>query len=125
MTTTDLVEWLNSLPRKASNLHRGFESQKLVSLLLFVAETDFLLFFLCVCCCFWFVFFFVFCFFFFFLFFFVWLVGCFFFFFLFCFVVFFSLESFVYMTHVNAPNLFHSTPRPSSLHIGTAKMRGK
>ena len=29
------------------------------------------------------------------------------------------------MTHVNAPNLFHSTPRPSRHNIGTAKMRGK
>ena len=122
MTTTDLVEWLNSLPRKASNLHRGFESQKLVSLLLFVEETDFLLFFLCVCCCCFLVYFYLFIFFFLF----GWLVGWLFFLFLFfCFVVFFSLESFVYMTHVNAPNLFHSTPRPSRLHIGTAKMRGK
>ena len=27
--------------------------------------------------------------------------------------------------HVNAPNLFHSTPRRSRHNIGTAKMRGK
>ena len=31
----------------------------------------------------------------------------------------------MYMTHVNKSNLFHSTPRPSRHHIGTAKMRGK
>ena len=31
----------------------------------------------------------------------------------------------MYMIHVNAPDLFYSTPRPSRQHIGTAKMRGK
>ena len=31
----------------------------------------------------------------------------------------------MYMTHVNASNLFYSIPRPSRHHIGTAKMRGK
>ena len=54
VTTTDLVEWLNSFTRKASNHHRGFESQTLVSLFLFVQRIDFrlLLFFgLCVCVC--------------------------------------------------------------------------
>ena len=72
MTTTDLVEWLNSFSRKARNHHRGFEFQKLVSLF-FVEEIDFR----------------------------------------FCFRVFFSWKFYVgYMTHVNAPNLFHSTPRP-------------
>ena len=38
--TTCLVEWLNSLTRKASNDHRGFESQKL-SLFLFVEGVEF------------------------------------------------------------------------------------
>ena len=91
MTTTDLVERLNSFTLEASNHHRGFESQKLVSLFLFVEEIDFRFFF--------------------------------FFFFLSC--VLFSHESVMYMTHVNAPNLFHSTPRPSRHHTGTAKMRGE
>ena len=49
MTTTDLVEWLNSFTRKASNPHRGFESQNLVSLFSIVEEIDFCFFFLCVC----------------------------------------------------------------------------
>ena len=41
MTTTDLVEWLNRFTRKTSNHHRGFASQKLVSLVfLFVEEID-------------------------------------------------------------------------------------
>ena len=31
----------------------------------------------------------------------------------------------MYMTRVNAPNLFHSIPRRSRHNIGTAKMRGK
>ena len=46
--TTGLVEWLNSFTRKASNTHRGFESQNLISLFLFVEEIDFLF----SCCCF-------------------------------------------------------------------------
>ena len=79
MTTTDLVEWLNSFTGKPSNHHRGFESQNLVNLYLFVEEIDFSFH-----------------------------------------------ESFMYLIHVNAPNLFHSTPRPSRHFIaGTAKMRVK
>ena len=79
LVTTDLVEWLNSFSRKASNHHRGFESQKLakyLDVLLFVRN-------------------------------------------------FVSHESFMYMIHVNAHNLFHLTPRSSKQHIGTAKVRGK
>ena len=38
VTTTDLVERLDSFSLKTSNHHRGFESQKLVSLFLFVEE---------------------------------------------------------------------------------------
>ena len=30
----------------------------------------------------------------------------------------------MYMTHVNAPNVFHSTPWACRHYIGTAKMRG-
>ena len=63
MTTSDLIEQLDSLTRKASNHHRGFESQNFVSLF-FVEEIDFrflfslvsVCFFFCCCCCFLFVF---------------------------------------------------------------------
>ena len=43
--TADLVELLNSFTQKASNHHRGFESQKLISPFLFVEEIDFRLLF--------------------------------------------------------------------------------
>ena len=48
VTTTDLVEWLISFTRKANKHHRGFESQTLVSLFLFVEEIDCLFLFSCV-----------------------------------------------------------------------------
>ena len=70
---------LNCLTRKASNHRRGFESQKLVRLLLFVDEIDFR-----------FVCFFRFSFFFFFFFFF-----------------FISNDSFMYLTHVNIRPIQH------------------
>ena len=43
MRTTDLIEWLNSFTRKASDHyhHHGIESQKFVSLFLFVQEIRF------------------------------------------------------------------------------------
>ena len=88
VTTTDLVEWLNSFSWKASNHHRGFESPKLVSLFFISWGNTFSL-----CFCF----------------------SC----------DLFSRESFMYMTHVNASILFHSTPRPSRHDIGTTKMRRK
>ena len=53
MTTTDLVESLNTCTRKASNHYRGFESQNLVFLFLFLEEIHFrcCCFFVCVCVC--------------------------------------------------------------------------
>ena len=68
MTTTDLVEWLNSFTRKASNHQRGFESLNPGVYFYLSRKTDFLL---CVCVC---------------------VCVC------VCFVVVFYHESFIYMT---------------------------
>ena len=61
VTMADLVEWLNSFSQNTSNHHRGFDSQKLVSLFLFVERMDFRFSCFLFVCCFFFVF--VFCFF--------------------------------------------------------------
>ena len=60
MTTSDLVERLDILTRKPSNHHRGFESQKFVSLF-FVEEINFRFYLVVFVCLFFGVFFFFSC----------------------------------------------------------------